>query len=126
MATEGAAGNGLTFENGTYLYGESPQSDTVGAVYFVFQVEANRLSGAIYQPSSSFDCVHGRIGNENLHLTVVDAYEQTQTSYTVAFSPADTQVASTRTIAQPPALEGLHRIAPLSDLDHRLIETCHR
>jgi len=59
MASQGAVGSTPTFADGAYLYGESAQAGTIGAVYFVFQVEADKLYGAIYQPSSSFDCVQG-------------------------------------------------------------------
>jgi hypothetical protein len=126
MATQEAAGNGLLLENGTYLYGESPVSDTVGAVYFVFQVEANQLVGAVYQPASSFDCVSGRVGADQLQLTIVDAYDQTERPYRVAFTQTETAIATSQGGAPMPQLAGLHPISTLSDLDYQLLATCSR
>jgi hypothetical protein len=126
MATQNAMGNGLILENGTYLYGESPVAATVGAVYFVFEVEANQLTGAVYQPASSFDCAYGRAGDGILHLTLVDAYDQAERPYTVAFTGAETAVASLQGGPQHPHIDGMHPIYSLSDLDYRLLDTCRR
>jgi hypothetical protein len=126
MAAEEAVGNGLTFENGAYLYGESPVADTIGSVYFVFQVEAGHLVGAVYQPASSFDCVYGQVGNERLHLTLIDAYDQAERPYTVALTQSETTLASTQSMVQAPSLEGMHPIRTLSELDRQLLATCQR
>ncbi len=124
LATQAAADGGPSFENGTYLYGESPTADTVGAVYFVFQVDANVLTGAMYQPLSSFDCVHGKVGQGHLQLTVVDAYDQAERPYTIALTPADATVASVQNMSQFPDIVGMHPIHPLAELDHQLLEAC--
>jgi hypothetical protein len=114
------------FKEGTYLYGESAVTGTIGAVYFVFQVQADQLSGAIYQPASSFDCVYGQVGDSQLNLMVTNTYDQTTYPYTVAFSPAETVIASARGVTQPPTLNGMQAIHTLSDLDRRLLEICNR
>lgn len=126
MASQGVAESGLSFEDGLYLYGESPVAATVGSVYFVFRVEADRLTGAVYQPASSFDCVYGRVGEDLLHLTLVDAYDQTESPYTVAMTPIETAVASTQGVSLQPHLEGMHALSTLSELDHRLLATCRQ
>ncbi|MBD2114797.1 MULTISPECIES: hypothetical protein [Cyanophyceae] len=119
----GASGSTPAIPNGTYLYGESPVADTVGAIYFVFEAQEGRLNGAIYQPSSSFDCVRGTVGNAALDLVITNAYDQSESSYSVAMV-ADTAVASSSGGAGVTELEGLHAIATLSELDQQLLATC--
>ena len=119
-----ASGSTPGIPNGTYLYGESPVADTVGAVYFVFEAQAGRLNGAIYQPSSSFDCVRGTVGNGALDLVITDAYNQSESSYSVAMV-TDTAIASSRGGAGVTELEGMYAIATLSELDQQLLATCN-
>ncbi len=121
----GASGSTPGILNGTYLYSESPVAGTVGAVYFVFEAQEGRLNGAIYQPSSSFDCVRGTVGNGALDLVVTDAYDQSESSYSVAMV-ADTNIASSSGGAGVIGLEGLYAIATLSELDQQLLATCNR
>lgn len=121
----GASGSTPGIPNGTYLYGESPVANTVGAVYFVFEAQAGRLNGAIYQPSSSFDCVRGTVGNGALDLVITDAYDQSETPYSVAMV-ADANVASSGGAAGVTELEGMYAIATLSELDQQLLATCSR
>jgi hypothetical protein len=118
-----AAGSTPALVNGTYLYGESPTAETLGAVYFVFEAHDGQLTGAVYQPSSSFDCVRGTVGSRGLDLMITDAYDQTESPYSIALA-SNAVVASNRGAAAPAQLEGLHAIATLSSLDHHLLATC--
>ncbi|WP_155523575.1 hypothetical protein [Nodosilinea nodulosa] len=118
-----ASGSTSALPNGTYLYGESPVANTVGAVYFVFEAKEGRLSGAVYQPSSSFDCVRGTVGSGALDLVVTDAYDQSESPYSVALVGNST-VASAAGEGAPAQLEGMYAIATLSDLDQQLLATC--
>lgn len=118
-----ASGSTPGIPNGTYLYGESPVANTVGAVYFVFEAQEGRLNGAIYQPSSSFDCVRGTVSNGALDLVITDAYDQSESSYSVAMV-ADTSIASSSGGAGATELEGMYAIATLSELDQQLLATC--
>ncbi|TVQ05676.1 MAG: hypothetical protein EA368_18895 [Leptolyngbya sp. DLM2.Bin27] len=118
-----ASGSTFALANGTYLYGESPTAETLGAVYFVFEARDGQLTGAVYQPSSSFDCMRGTVGSRGLDLVITDAYDQTESSYSLALT-ASAVVASASGAAVPAQLEGLHAIAPLSSLDHHLLATC--
>ncbi|MGB3308686.1 MAG: hypothetical protein WBG32_09180 [Nodosilinea sp.] len=118
-----AVGSTPGLPNGTYLYGESPVADTVGAVYVVFEAREGRLSGAIYQPSSSFDCVRGTVANGALDLVITDAYDQSESPYSVALVGNST-VAGTSGGGAPAQIEGMYAIATLSELDQQLLATC--
>ncbi len=122
MASPGAAGSNPGWPNGTYLYGESETANTVGAVYLVFEVRDGQLTGAVYQPSSSFDCVQGSVGSDAFDLVVTDAYDQTESSYSVAMV-TDATIASTGG-GVPTGLEGMHEIATLSELDRQVLASC--
>lgn len=124
MATS-AAGSTPALANGTHLYGESPVAETLGAVYFVFEAKEGQITGAVYQPSSSFDCVRGTVGNGALDLVITDAYDQSESSYSVAMV-ADTPIASSAGAAGVTELEGMYAIAPLSELDQQLLAVCSR
>lgn len=124
MATPDAVGNDFAFNDGVYLYGESPVADTVGETYTVFRVLEDQISGAVYQPFSSFDCLRGRVEAERLHLTLVDAYDQTERPYTMALTSTATTTATTRGLGPQPTPVGMHPIQSLSDLDLRLLATC--
>ena len=70
--------------DGVYLYGQSPQPNTIGSEYLVFEVNQGQVIGGFYMPSSSFDCFYGSVEAQKLALTVVDSYEQTPHPYAVA------------------------------------------
>ncbi|MBE9140351.1 hypothetical protein IQ254_24655 [Nodosilinea sp. LEGE 07088] len=123
MAGQGAIGSTPVLANGTYLYGESPVTNTIGAVYLVFEATNGQLNGAVYQPSSSFDCVRGTVGGSALNLVVTNAYDQTETLYSVALA-GDTAVASVGGGGTSIQLDGMHAIATLSELDHQLLAIC--
>jgi hypothetical protein len=119
----GAAGSTPALADGVYLYGESPLANQIGAVYFVFEAEAGQLSGAVYQPSSSFDCVRGTMGNGALDLVITDAYDQSESSYAIALV-SSAAIATAGGGAGSTQLEGMHSIATLSELDRQLLATC--
>lgn len=118
-----ASGSPPALVNGTYLYGESPVAETIGAVYFVFEAKDGQVAGAMYQPSSSFDCVRGTVGHSALDLVITDAYDQTESPYSLALT-SSTAVASASGGAGTTRLEGMQAIATLSSLDYQLLATC--
>ncbi len=124
MASQNASSQMPGLDDGTYLYGESPVADTVGATYFVFEVSGTHLMGAAYQVASSFDCVYGTVTPSALDLTLVDAYDQTPWSHRVAILPGETTVAGLNGGVPQPQLEGLSPIATLSPLDYDLLAAC--
>lgn len=112
------------FTDGLYLFGESPVAGTIGAVYFVFSVQNQTLSGALYQPSSSFDCVQGTVAAGEMQLTITDSYDQTQHPYTMALTSGETTVADRQGSGSPIQIAGLQPIDHLSDLDRQLLDRC--
>lgn len=109
--------------NGIYLFGQSPQPAQMGAAYMVFEVTQNRVVGAFYMPSSSFDCFRGEFQGNQMALNVVDSYERTVNPYSVAMTRA-TDVAQNGSTAAPVGFEGFHRINTLSALDRDILNTC--
>ncbi len=121
---QGAVGSSPSLADGTYLYGESPVADTIGATYLVFEVQNSRLTGGLYQPSSSFDCVHGTVDHQALNLTVVDAYDQGEWTHQVALTRSSTALATTTGGAVQTQVQGMYRLPQLSPLDHHISATC--
>ncbi|NJO50072.1 MAG: hypothetical protein HC840_12255 [Leptolyngbyaceae cyanobacterium RM2_2_4] len=109
--------------DGVYLYGQSPEPEQVGAAYMVFEVNNNRVVGAFYMPYSSFDCFNGQFAAEQLELTVINSYEQTAHSHSVALSE-NSSVATTGSAIAPVGLEGYHRIQQISENDQRILTAC--
>ena len=109
--------------DGIYLYGQSAQPQTVGSEYLVFEVNQGAVVGGFYMPSSSFDCFYGNLQADKLALTVIDSYERTAHPYAVALATGE-PVATTGSNVAPLGLEGYHRIANLSDVDHQILTTC--
>jgi len=109
--------------DGVYLYGQSAQPQTVGSEYLVFEVNQGTVVGGFYMPSSSFDCFYGNLQADKLALTVIDSYERTAHPYAVALAAGE-PVATTGSNVAPLGLEGYHRIATLSDVDHQILTTC--
>ncbi|GAB4236895.1 MAG: hypothetical protein Kow00121_64070 [Elainellaceae cyanobacterium] len=110
--------------DGVYLYGESPEPDQIGSAYLVFAVDDNQVTGAFYQPRSSFDCFQGEFQGDRLNLSVINSYNQTTHPYSVAVQ-SDSYVASASDpITAPAALEGYHHIRTVSENDQRILETC--
>ncbi|MEM8504914.1 MAG: hypothetical protein AAF716_17385 [Cyanobacteria bacterium P01_D01_bin.1] len=109
-------------ENGTYLFGQSPQRDQIGTSYAVFSVTDNRAVGAFYQPNSSFDCFSGHVYPDRMALNVVDSYRQTVHPYSVALTTDGSLTAGSAAPAY--TLQGFHRIDSPSDQDMEILAVC--
>jgi len=108
--------------DGTYLFGQSPDADAIGATYAVFSVQNNRTVGAFYQPRSSYDCFSGDVSPTRLAVNVVDSYSQAVYPYNVALTLTDSLVAGEAAGAY--TLEGFHRIDALSEKDDEILAVC--
>ncbi|MGK7889159.1 MAG: hypothetical protein AB4042_07475 [Leptolyngbyaceae cyanobacterium] len=110
--------------DGTYLYGQSPYADTVGATYMVFDVKGQDVVGAFYMPYSSFDCFRGSFQVDALALTIRDSYEQNVFTHTVPLVDSEA-IASTQGLSSiPQSPDGFHAIADLSETDQHILSTC--
>jgi len=116
--------NSSSLTNGVYLYGETQQPDQIGAAYMVMQVEGDRVVGALYMPRSSFDCFEGAIRGEQLDLTVVNSYDQSTQSYSMAVQNESYLASIDDPVSTPARLNGMYNLPEVSETDHRILETC--
>lgn len=113
-----------TLPSGVYLFGQSPESDQIGATYLVFEVDASRIVGAFYMPASSFDCFQGEVEAERLALNIVDSYDQSRYAYEVALAPSAAVAATPEGSIAPTQLQGYHQLDSLSAQDQTILATC--
>ena len=111
-----------SFEDGTYLFGQSPNPDVIGSAYAVLSVQGNRTVGAFYMPHSSYDCFSGELTPTHLAVNVVDSYSQAVYPYDVALTVTESLVAGEAAGAY--TLEGFHRINNLSEKDSEILSVC--
>lgn len=109
-------------EDGTYLFGQSPQRNQIGTSYAIFSINDSRAVGAFYQPSSSFDCFSGQVYPDRMALDVVDSYRQTVHPYAIALTTDGSLTAGSAAPAY--TLQGFHRIEDLSEQDLEILATC--
>lgn len=114
----------LLLADGVYLYGESSQANQLGTTYIIFEVMGQRVKGAFYMPSSSFDCFHGQVHPGRLALMVVNSYEDTTYPYALVVQEGAPLVASEEAIAPVVGLVGYQPIATPSPEDYQILETC--
>jgi hypothetical protein len=108
-----------------FLFGQTPQPDQIGQGYVVLERRADRVYGALYYPSSSFDCFYGQVQGTEMAMTIIDSYSQETYPYSLAL--VDGPVVATATSASEPlpfGLDGFHAIDSLSDNDHRMLDQC--
>lgn len=61
----------LLWENGTYLYGETPQPNAIGKEYVVFTLQDGRVVGALFAPRSEFSCFSGNLQANSLNVIAI-------------------------------------------------------
>ncbi len=109
-----------------YLFGQAPQPDQIGQGYVVLERTGDRVYGALYYPSSSFDCFEGQVQGTEIAMTVINSYDQADTyPYSLAMVE-DSAIASSDASGGlvPFGLDGFHAIGDLSENDHRMLEIC--
>lgn len=121
--------------DGTYLYGQSSQAGQVGKEYLVFEARQGKVVGAMYMPSSEFACFHGTLNSKQMNLTVVNPYDETALSHTIA-RQQPSQIAAVGnqlnynntldsvTYPYSVGLEGYQPIAQVGDKDKQILNTC--
>lgn len=110
--------------DGVYLYGESPKPNEIGKGYFVFESTQGKVVGALYMPSSSFDCASGSFQGNQLALTVTNSYDRSTNPFAIALERNTTVAAGGNTVMAPVGLQGFHRIDQLSEMDQRILKVC--
>jgi hypothetical protein len=110
--------------NGTYLYGETATPNQLGSTYLIFEVRNQKLSGAVYWPGSSFECLSGKVQDDRLALTIAANQNQPATTKDIALTQGAI-VASTGKPVPTMGLEGMHPIGKLSANDRRILNTCN-
>ena len=114
--------NRIVLEDGTYLFGQSPQPNQVGSAYAVLSVRDNQTIGAFYYPHSSFDCFSGQVLPDRLAVSIVDSYDQTTYPYEMALSVSDSLVAGSA--APGYTLEGMYQISEPRAQDLDILSIC--
>lgn len=115
------------FSNGIYLYGSSPQPEQLGQTYTVFEVRRSRVIGAFYMPRSSFDCFYGSLESDRLAITIINSYDRTPYSYSIALAPqSETTSGNDLAIdtAEKIGLAGFYPIDRVSWNDRRILGAC--
>ena len=121
--------------DGTYLYGQSAQAGELGKEYIVFEARQGKIVGAMYMPSSEYACFYGTLNSKQMNLTVVNPYNQTSFSHTIARNQP-TQIAAvggqinlnntydSMTYPHSVGLEGYLPISQVSDNDKQILSNC--
>jgi len=120
-----------TMANGVYLYGQSAKPEEIGKEYVVFEARGGRVIGAVYMPSSEFNCFHGTAQAQKLDVTMVDPMVETADSTPPEKQPSArvATVGDYRGIDQVSVpysvkLQNYRRIANVSDNDKRILGMC--
>lgn len=121
--------------DGTYLYGQSSEPQQNGKEYLVFQANQGKVVGAMYLPNSEYSCFHGTLDSRQMNLTVVNPYDQSAFSHTIArLQPAQVAAAGGQinlqntydslTYPYAVALEGYQPVREISANDKQLLNSC--
>lgn len=109
-----------------YLFGQVPQPDQIGQGYVVLERTGDRVYGALYYPSSSFDCFEGQVQGTAIAMTVINSYDPEDTyPYSLAMVEGPAVAASSASGELVPfGLDGFHALGSLSENDHRMLDMC--
>lgn len=110
---------------GRYLFGQVPEPDQLGQGYMVVESTGDRVYGALYYPSSSFDCFQGQVEGNELAMTVIHSYSQEVYPYAIALE-SDTTVAAGQLSdgLEPVSPSGFYALETLTDNDLRMLDVC--
>ncbi|NJL48341.1 MAG: hypothetical protein HC929_13755 [Leptolyngbyaceae cyanobacterium SM2_5_2] len=125
LAQNAATSNAVFPAPGQYLFGQVPEPDQVGQGYIVMETTGDRVYGALYYPSSSFDCFQGQVQGNELAMTIINSYSQEAYPFSIALV-ADSTVAAQQLPdgLTPVSLSGFHAIDTLTDNDLRMLSVC--
>lgn len=106
-----------------HLFGQSPVADQIGHGYIVLERSGDRIYGALYYPSSSFDCFSGQVQDSALAMTIVNSYDQEAYPYSLALAEGPA-IATAAGAPAPLGLDGFYAIEQLSANDLRMLDQC--
>ncbi|MGP0129415.1 MAG: hypothetical protein ACTMUP_09235 [cyanobacterium endosymbiont of Rhopalodia musculus] len=109
--------------NGVYLYGRSPEPETMGQEYLVFKVQKGEVIGAFYMPRSEFNCFSGSFDSRQINLSIVDPHDGIKYDYAISLQVVSPVATNSRRSSEV-TLEGYHRLGALSDNDQRILDAC--
>jgi hypothetical protein len=108
-----------------YLFGQSSQPDQIGQGYVVLERTGDRVHGALYYPSSSFDCFYGQVQGTEVAMTIINSYDQEAYPYSLALAEGPAvATAGSAGESLPFSLDGFYAFETLSDNDHRMLDQC--
>ncbi|NJN39205.1 MAG: hypothetical protein HC790_11615 [Acaryochloridaceae cyanobacterium CSU_3_4] len=92
-------------KEGIHLFGQAQSPGQFQTEYILFKMHHNRVMGAFFMPSSSFDCFFGTVEAKKLKVSVMATYEQQTYNHTVN-------------------LNQYHPIQDISNNDLRILDVC--
>lgn len=121
--------------DGVYLYGESSQPEQIGKEYMVFEVRRGRVIGAVYMPSSEFNCFYGTLQSQKLDLIVANPFAETADSSppenrrntefaAVGNFPSIGNGDDPVSFPYSVSLQNYQRVSRVSENDQRILGTC--
>jgi hypothetical protein len=130
-----AQSSAASIADGTYLYGQASQPGQFGQEYIVFEARQGKVVGAMYMPSSEYACFYGTLNSKQMNLTVVNPYNQTAFSHTIAREQSSQIAAAggqinldntydSLTYPHSVGLEGYQPINQVSDNDKQILSNC--
>ncbi|HEY9834533.1 MAG TPA: hypothetical protein V6D26_28545, partial [Stenomitos sp.] len=121
--------------DGTYLYGQTSQPGQIGNEYVVFEARQGKVVGAMYMPNSEYACFYGTLNAKQMNLTVVNPYNQTAFSHTIAREQTTEMAAAggqinlenaydSLTYPHSVGLDGYLPINQVGNNDKQILNTC--
>jgi hypothetical protein len=130
-----AQSSAVSIADGTYLYGQASQPGQFGQEYIVFESRQGKVVGAMYMPSSEYACFYGTLNSKQMNLTVVNPYNQTAFSHSIAREQSSQIAAAggqinlentydSLTYPHSVGLEGYQPINQVGDNDKQILSNC--
>jgi hypothetical protein len=108
----------------TYLYGQSRVPEQIGQEYLVFKVSQGKVVGAIYMPSSEFNCFYGTLDWQQMNISIVNPYDNSVYPHSIALQQLSPIAAATKPNPRSVGLQGYQAINSISDNDKRILGVC--
>jgi hypothetical protein len=117
--------SGRQLKDGLHFFGESRERDQLGKMYMVFEVEGDKVVGALFAPRSSYSCFEGRFSNNQLALRIDDPYGDEVYLQEIALeSTAIIASSNINSVPMQMGLEGMYALGSVNRQDKALLTTC--